>query len=373
MAYTQRIGRKHRGVYRDRNGRKVYSPLVLHKDAALAWAVSREQRIRAGQNPAAGEMRLAEWAELWLDARQVEKTTAGAERYRIDAVLEEWGDWRLDSITSMAIKGWVKRLGRPTTVTRKNGTTKTSQLSPATILKYLNTLSSMLTAAVDEGLRPDNPCRAVRAKMERPPRQATFLTVEELDAVVARMHDPYDVAAYVLAYTGLRFGELAGLPTDRESLDLMNGLLHVQQTLIEVDGVREIKHYPKTPESIRTIWLPDHVVFALAEHLRKHPSPDGLVFHGVKGQPLSRHEFGRQWHKARKAAGVRYAKPHDLRHSNASWLVQSGKATLYDVQAHLGHGDPATTKLYAHLGDAHLDRIRDALGRPDVEADVRQQ
>ncbi len=44
---------------------------------------------------------------------------------------------------------------------------------------------------------------------------------------------------------------------------------------------------------------------------------------------------------------------HDLRHTFASFLVNSGHS-LYEVQKMLGHADPRTTMRYAHLGQDSL-------------------
>ena len=46
---------------------------------------------------------------------------------------------------------------------------------------------------------------------------------------------------------------------------------------------------------------------------------------------------------------------HDLRHSFASFLVNSG-CTLYEVQKILGHYDPKVTMRYAHLSSGSLIR-----------------
>jgi site-specific recombinase XerD len=44
---------------------------------------------------------------------------------------------------------------------------------------------------------------------------------------------------------------------------------------------------------------------------------------------------------------------HDLRHSFASFLVNSGRS-LYEVQRLLGHTSSRTTQRYAHLSDEAL-------------------
>jgi len=61
------------------------------------------------------------------------------------------------------------------------------------------------------------------------------------------------------------------------------------------------------------------------------------------------------WNTARNAVGLSDVRMHDLRHSYASFLVNSGR-TLYEVQRLLGHTQIKTTQRYAHLSpDTLLD------------------
>jgi len=61
------------------------------------------------------------------------------------------------------------------------------------------------------------------------------------------------------------------------------------------------------------------------------------------------------WNTARKQAGLADVRVHDLRHSFASLLINSGR-TLYEVQHILGHTQVKTTQRYAHLSkDTLLD------------------
>ncbi len=61
------------------------------------------------------------------------------------------------------------------------------------------------------------------------------------------------------------------------------------------------------------------------------------------------------WNTARKHAGLADVRMHDLRHSFASLLINSGR-TLYEVQKILGHTQVKTTQRYAHLShDTLLD------------------
>jgi integrase len=59
------------------------------------------------------------------------------------------------------------------------------------------------------------------------------------------------------------------------------------------------------------------------------------------------------WNRLRRAAGLGHVRLHDLRHSYASMLVNSGR-TLYEVQQILGHSNPKVTQRYSHLSTATL-------------------
>jgi len=59
------------------------------------------------------------------------------------------------------------------------------------------------------------------------------------------------------------------------------------------------------------------------------------------------------WNTARKKAGLADVRLHDLRHTFASTLVNSGRS-LYEVQSLLGHSNIAVTQRYAHLSNDSL-------------------
>ncbi len=63
--------------------------------------------------------------------------------------------------------------------------------------------------------------------------------------------------------------------------------------------------------------------------------------------------FFSAWDTARRSAGLADVRIHDLRHSFASLLINSGR-TLYEVQKLLGHTQVRTTQRYAHLAPETL-------------------
>jgi integrase len=69
-----------------------------------------------------------------------------------------------------------------------------------------------------------------------------------------------------------------------------------------------------------------------------------------------------QFAKARAKVGMQHLHFHDLRHSSASEMINSG-ATLYEVGAVLGHRSAQSTKRYAHLATDTLAAAVSLIGR----------
>jgi integrase len=53
---------------------------------------------------------------------------------------------------------------------------------------------------------------------------------------------------------------------------------------------------------------------------------------------------------------------HTLRHTYASWLIMSGRVSLYQLQKLLGHESITTTERYAHLAPANLAAAASVMG-----------
>jgi len=68
------------------------------------------------------------------------------------------------------------------------------------------------------------------------------------------------------------------------------------------------------------------------------------------------------WGRLRTQAGLDWLRIHDLRHSYASFLVNSGR-TLYEVQQILGHSDAKVTARYSHLS---LSTLQEAANTASV-------
>lgn len=101
---------------------------------------------------------------------------------------------------------------------------------------------------------------------------------------------------------------------------------------------------------VRYIPISDGVLQLLESMPRFDDCP--YVFANPKTKQPYVHLFP-AWNQARKRAGLPDVRIHDLRHSFASFLINSGRS-LYEVQKILGHTQTKTTQRYAHLSQDSL-------------------
>ena len=98
-----------------------------------------------------------------------------------------------------------------------------------------------------------------------------------------------------------------------------------------------------------TLPLTDRAVELL--HSRRTPESGDAAKFVFLAKSASGHIEGvkEAWDRVVKRAGLQDFRPHDLRHTAASWLVASG-ASLPITGGALGHRDQKSTQRYAHLG-----------------------
>ena len=170
----------------------------------------------------------------------------------------------------------------------------------------------------------------------------------------------YRPIMYLLRFSGMRIGEVLGLPWN--SINERECCISIVQA---VGGDRRIQA-PKTDSAFRTIYVPRLVIDLLSDwRLHCPASPDRLVFPGRRGRPMSHRDFaGGPWALLSAEAGLIGAdgrplfRRHDFRHRLASELIDLG-ASLKEVQIHMGHATPEVTM--RHYG--HLLSDRDSLER----------
>jgi integrase len=136
----------------------------------------------------------------------------------------------------------------------------------------------------------------------------------------------------------------------------------VQYQFADTDS--KVRSEPKTPRSKRVIPVPQFVIDAIAEHLRKYsPGDDGTLFVTENGNAWRHDYYGsRRFKRAVRAAGLPASTTaHDLRHFYASVCLAAGEQVT-TVANRLGHANPGVTlQTYSHMLVDSDDRTRSAL------------
>ncbi|WP_170259187.1 tyrosine-type recombinase/integrase [Nocardioides psychrotolerans] len=284
------------------------------------------------------------------------RTDAGRRANHLDP---RWAKIPIGSIRRHDVKEWAAALA-------KSGT------GPGTVQHCVRLLSVSLAAAVDAEIITVNPASGIKLppgaqEVER------FLTREEYDAVVAQLPTTRDhLIVHTLAFTGMRWGEMAGWHRARFVPE--RGVARVVETFEEKSGL--VKAYPKG-RRVRDVPVPAWLVNMLGEALEDDPGScglehrvgvcrSGLVLTTGSGTVLRDSNWsGRVWRPAVERAGIGHCRPHDLRHTYASWLLQDG-VPLARVGKLLGHVSPMTTQKYAHLQPGDDESVLAALGAPGL-------
>ena len=188
----------------------------------------------------------------------------------------------------------------------------------------------------DGGIVWRNSAKAVTSpKVERkevePPEIAS---VKEILRLAEREGHPLFACLYLIAYTGLRRGEVFNLKWS--DINLKAKTLTVTG---ETAKSGETRHIPLNTEAIDIL-----------KNWKAQNKGQERVFYGKDGARLDNIKIA--WMGMIADAKVKNFRFHDLRHSFAYNLVMKG-APLNTVRELLGHADLKTTLRYAHLAPDH--------------------
>lgn len=271
---------------------------------------------------------------------------------------------RSNKITRDHISQWINDLkqGRPGPH-HEPGTVRRAY-APKTIANLHGLLFSVLQAAVtaDPPLRDSNPCAYTRLpKRDEAEDEEVFLEPEEYALLRAHLKPDAVDLVDALVGTGLRWGEATALQPRDFTFTGKRSTLRVQRAWKRRAEGGTYLGAPKTKKSRRTLVLtPDQVVLFKRVCLGKQPQD--LIFTAPGGQSWhSGFFFAQRWKPALDAANAagltKRPRVHDLRHTNASWLI-AGRVPLPVIQGRLGHESITTTvDRYGHLLNSADDEV----------------
>jgi len=227
-------------------------------------------------------------------------------------------------------------------------------MAPTTMARRLSTLRQFHQFLVAEGVRSDDPCRAVDSPRRGRPLPKVLSEAEAERLIEAARAQPGPRGARLLTMveilyaTGLRASELVGLPL---------GALSRDRTLLIVRGKGGRERMVPLGAPARAAveaWLPFRAGFVADGRT----SPWMFPSLRARAGHITRAQFATRLKALATAAALDPARvsPHVLRHAFASHLL-AHDADLRAVQQMLGHADISTTQIYTHVLDERLKAL----------------
>ncbi len=184
-----------------------------------------------------------------------------------------------------------------------------------------------------------------------------YFTQDQLRQIIDAAPAQYRVLFAVLAATGMRIGEAAGLHL--EDVDLDNGVIYVRRSVWRGQELE-----PNTENALREIDIDPALVAMLRDHIGS--SKRTRVFEARNGSPLSDGNIRKRVLQPLLARlGIGKAGLHAFRHSRVTVLRKNG--TPADLQKQwIGHSSLRTTDRYAHT-DQELEYRRRAASQVGLD------
>ena len=285
---------------------------------------------------------LDEWVELYLP--NVEETTRIGYKTKIRCYLKPAiGDILVQSLRAGHVQKMVNDM-------------LARGLSPKNIRDTYNNINAAMKKAVSLRMIPYNPCEGVvLPKLKRYKAKVYDVNMIHTLLATAEGTDMY-LPIMLCVLLGLRRGELLALRW--ENVDFENSLLKIRSNMVRGEKDYIIKA-PKSEAGIRDLHVGDEVISVLRKERAKYLEDMfrqgrlfqnlGFVIRQEDGSPLRPDSMSRKWRRFLEENNLPSIRFHDLRHSNATALIQAGVNPRV-VQQRLGHSDVnITLNTYTHV------------------------
>jgi len=369
---------------------RVYGRTWEETNKALIKAVAEYQN---GPGAATDKRSVAAYLEHWITTvapHRVRPNTLANYRQTIEQhIIPALGTKKLAKLTAKDIRTWLDRIAGLCRCCTRGIDAKRSldkqrccalgqccRLLPAPrrLQYYHGVLTSALAHAVREDMIPRNVAKQVQTP-SGPPRRYEPFTLAEAHAFLKETRRFHNGELYELALRlGMRRGELLGLRWS--DIDFDNQRLTIRRTLQRIKGQGLVEMPTKTDTSDRRIPLSPPCIKVLKNHMRYQQAErdragdrwkdSGYIFTTSLGTPLDPQHVTQNIKTLCDRAGVRQIRFHDLRHTCATLLIETG-VPLITVKELLGHANIAiTANIYTHT---RLPHQAEALKQLDTQLD----
>ncbi|WEK40528.1 MAG: tyrosine-type recombinase/integrase [Candidatus Brevundimonas colombiensis] len=320
--------------YVDQAGRQKQYKIGGSNDVTFAAAKKKAQQLRSevvmGGDPGAQKALVksvplyGELAAMHLESVKDQKSYPSIEMCMRVHIVPRWGKTRLTDINSRTVAQWL-------TEKRAKG------LSPASVekLRVLLGRSFVLGSSWDVPGTDKNPTRGLGKRLNN--GRERFLSAEEAarlrEAVAASQNPQLQHIVGLLLLTGARLRELLDARIDHVDIERRSWLIPTSKT-------GKPRHVPLSTAAL-----------AIIEQLPRFKGCPWLVPNPETRLPFVSIKHG--WQRAIREAKLPGLRLHDLRHSAASFMVNSG-VDLFAVGKVLGHASYQSTQRYSHLANDTL-------------------
>lgn len=323
------------------------------KREARDWLAEVRTSRRTGTLVTPTKITVGEMLDTWmLGARHLKASTRHGYEVHLRPVRERLGTIPVQALAKRDVEQLVEHM---LTTGGRNGEGR----SASTVRQALVVLEQAIDDAERQGLVFRNVVRLVK-KPRQARREMRIWTAAQLATFLrAASKDRYAALWRIAAY-GPRRSEVVGLRWP--DIDLDAAVARIVRTRVSIDGKVVVDDVPKTESGKRTLDLDPQTVTLLLRFRRaqaRERLAAGAAYEGSDlvavdelGRPLSPEAFGDRFARIAKSAGLPPIRLHDLRHTAASLMHESGAVQLRTLAAILGHADPAfTLRTYAHSSD----------------------
>ena len=323
----------------DADGIRRFHGGFTTKSESREWVdhmVDEVAALRRGDIPKPSDIPTVEaLIDSFLDSHEVDPATTTKMRFELAHAKREFGDKRIDTITTPMLATWRGTL-------------------PAKSRHHLfRTFKQVLEQAVTWQLLERNPAERIRNRRVRVDdgRKITpFESWDDVDAIVAELRPLYATIPIVLVGCGLRPEELYGL--DRKDVDWDNGVLSIERVFTQ--GV--LKPCKKSDRQRRRVPLRGKVLDALKAMPARLDSP--VLFPAIDGSRIKHGTFVmKNWTPALRAAGIPHRRVYDCRHTFAAWSIRAGVQLFY-LSRIMGTSVAMIDMTYGHLVPDSEDYLR---------------
>ncbi len=231
-------------------------------------------------------------------------------------------------------------------------------------VKHIRTyLKACFEYAIDEDVISKNPARKLAMPNISQKPCERFLSVEEVQALLAAASVREHLVLRILAVCGLRPGEALALRID----DVEDTRLRIDEAVKERQRGEDRIGTTKTDESNSYVPLPPDLSRELAEWIAAHPergNPHAFLFLNRRGRAFSVGNYlKKQLKPLAEKVGIPDLTQQAFRRTSSTHIQKHG--TVKDMQRHLRHSDPETT--LRHYAKAIPESLRQAVAALDTQ------